>query len=1191
MSTISSIDARFAQTQIGEASRSVAASITNLTSGKRADANVADLSVGTVLATRVGTLRVTLGNAGQAKSLLETAKGALDTVLGLLQQQKNLAVKSADDSLSDNERGFLNQEFQALVSEIDRISRTANFNGKALIDGSISGVAGTSTSTGIANEQYSLLNANDTTSTGTVGSGNLENSHAVAGSTILTFGAATGTSTGTFYIDADGSAGTAAAQSVAYTLTNGDSAATVASAFVAAAKASTSSNFNQFEFVDNGNGTVLVKAREAGAFLNNYQFSADHDGNATATIGVNGDIEDAAAQTDEKAFSHQAASSSSDKVIAGVDGIFKIVAANNIADKSINAVITFGTPSTGAGSANGSAQSSVLTLASAATSVGTARTLTLTIDAAADANGAAANSLQFGAATITIGTNASSSTHVNVVDFATADAQAAAFAVRFQALSDAGDPATDVVSRYNFTSNGADIVATLKYNGTGGTETFTITEQQGGNAFDVTEVVTAAGSVTSRDSITFGGHTIVFAENATYGIATAGANTSYVDLTVYNTADLQVQRIADLLNAIGTGNIDDYTFVADTANDTVTATQTNLAGPIAVGDVFADGSDVNNRFSSVDTAGQAGVEETSTFYVMDGNGNTVGTGIEFTLAANTSNTPYTAADVAAAFVAAYNADRTSASRLFDVTDNGNGTVNFVSKVAGVDLNNYSVAIDREFATQYTASISGSTIADGTTGVKLNTITANLQGSNKDIAASALTFDSNLLGKLSNLKGTFSLGTGNNGISDVNNNTAQFTIDVNGVTYTSNTVQLLGSSASSTISNTIAAGTKITFQRASGPVDQNGAYTNAAFQLTVESDINLATVTNSSTGQNSLNTVVSNLQNQIDSIFVGQTRSMNLKEINASSGDHRITAAIGTILEGLRGFDSVGSNKLAYNAGDIRMTSDAFGDAGTHGDITSFSVSRLSDTITTTINGEKFTAYLNSGNAPTIGGVQAFGNEVDGSTNNGSYNSTSKVITLGSSNGTTAKLNFYSENPDDGRVLTIDLGNVANNITQINLSTDEGEAALEAALNAVFDVSSNDSLSFQVGAASTDTIGVSIGSAKTADIYVDDQGVSQTLNISKIADAIEAGEVLDNAINNIISLISDVSAKISAFNSAIKNNQASIQNADAARSKLLDTDYAEESTKFAEARVRADAATAVLAQVNSRIQNLLQLLQQ
>ena len=96
-------------------------------------------------------------------------------------------------------------------------------------------------------------------------------------------------------------------------------------------------------------------------------------------------------------------------------------------------------------------------------------------------------------------------------------------------------------------------------------------------------------------------------------------------------------------------------------------------------------------------------------------------------------------------------------------------------------------------------------------------------------------------------------------------------------------------------------------------------------------------------------------------------------------------------------------------------------------------------------------------------------------------------------------------------------------------------------------------------------------------------------MTTLANAQAASNVLDNAINTNISLIAEIEATITRFDSAIENNLTSIQNADAARSNLLDTDFSAESTNFAENTVRQDAAVSVLAQLNQRIQNLLQLL--
>ncbi|MCE3233092.1 MAG: hypothetical protein K0R98_1349 [Rickettsiaceae bacterium] len=345
MTTISSIDARYAQDQVGRASMTVKASVSNLVTGKKTDANVADLSVGTVLATRVGTLRVTVGNAGQAKSLLETAKGALDTITDLLQKQKNLAVKAADDSLSNNERAFLNQEFQAIVSEINRIAGNTNFNGKKLLDGSISGVAGTSTTTGIGDEQYSLLKASDITSSGTVASGDLVNSHALAGENKITFSATTA-GNAIMTIDSNGT-GINGSQTLNFTATT--SSITTASAFVTAANASTDSNFQQFSFIDNGDGSVTVRAKEAGTHLNNYTFSLDDDttGDLNATFGNDGSPDDMEIGTG----SARAFTSSQTAATAGAEGVFKTVAANNIADTKFSGAIAFGADSSGSGAA------------------------------------------------------------------------------------------------------------------------------------------------------------------------------------------------------------------------------------------------------------------------------------------------------------------------------------------------------------------------------------------------------------------------------------------------------------------------------------------------------------------------------------------------------------------------------------------------------------------------------------------------------------------------------------------------------------------------------------------------------------------------------------------------------------------------------------------------------------------------
>ncbi len=128
----------YAQGNINKASSNASSSIARLSSGNRivkASDDVAALSVGTSLRTQVNTLRTALTNANQGTSLLQVADGAMAQVVDILQRQKSIATQASSGSLTSTERGFLNQEFQALTAQIDQISTSTNFNGVNLLGG------------------------------------------------------------------------------------------------------------------------------------------------------------------------------------------------------------------------------------------------------------------------------------------------------------------------------------------------------------------------------------------------------------------------------------------------------------------------------------------------------------------------------------------------------------------------------------------------------------------------------------------------------------------------------------------------------------------------------------------------------------------------------------------------------------------------------------------------------------------------------------------------------------------------------------------------------------------------------------------------------------------------------------------------------------------------------------------------
>ena len=132
------IGAYYAQSNIGKASTMASSAIARLSSGNRivqASDDVAAVSAGTSLRTNVTTLRMALINTSQGSSLLQVADGALSQITDILQRQKAISVQAGSGSLTSAERSFLNQEFQNLTQEIDRLAQQTNFNGVELLDG------------------------------------------------------------------------------------------------------------------------------------------------------------------------------------------------------------------------------------------------------------------------------------------------------------------------------------------------------------------------------------------------------------------------------------------------------------------------------------------------------------------------------------------------------------------------------------------------------------------------------------------------------------------------------------------------------------------------------------------------------------------------------------------------------------------------------------------------------------------------------------------------------------------------------------------------------------------------------------------------------------------------------------------------------------------------------------------------
>lgn len=115
-----------------------AKSMEKLSSGyyiNRAADNAAGLSISEKMRSQIRELTRASENAQDGISMVQTAEGALNEVIDMLQRMNELAVKAANETNSEDDRSMIQDEVSQLISEIDRISDTTHFNEIPLLKG------------------------------------------------------------------------------------------------------------------------------------------------------------------------------------------------------------------------------------------------------------------------------------------------------------------------------------------------------------------------------------------------------------------------------------------------------------------------------------------------------------------------------------------------------------------------------------------------------------------------------------------------------------------------------------------------------------------------------------------------------------------------------------------------------------------------------------------------------------------------------------------------------------------------------------------------------------------------------------------------------------------------------------------------------------------------------------------------
>jgi len=126
-----------AQRNLFNTQNSMDSSLSKLSSGFRitkAGDDAAGLAISSNLQAQIKSFGQASRNASDGVSLIQTAEGSLNESTNILSRLRELASQSASAGVGTTERGYIQNEVGQLISEIDRIANSTEFNGQALLN-------------------------------------------------------------------------------------------------------------------------------------------------------------------------------------------------------------------------------------------------------------------------------------------------------------------------------------------------------------------------------------------------------------------------------------------------------------------------------------------------------------------------------------------------------------------------------------------------------------------------------------------------------------------------------------------------------------------------------------------------------------------------------------------------------------------------------------------------------------------------------------------------------------------------------------------------------------------------------------------------------------------------------------------------------------------------------------------------
>jgi len=140
-----------ANRNLGVTCGNLAKSTEKLSSGykiNRAGDNAAGLAISEKMRGQIRGLNRASDNAEDGISMIQTAEGALSETHSIIQRMRELAVQSASDTNTEDDRTQIQNEINQLTEEVDRIANTTEFNTKKLINGDRKGAVNQKEGTG-----------------------------------------------------------------------------------------------------------------------------------------------------------------------------------------------------------------------------------------------------------------------------------------------------------------------------------------------------------------------------------------------------------------------------------------------------------------------------------------------------------------------------------------------------------------------------------------------------------------------------------------------------------------------------------------------------------------------------------------------------------------------------------------------------------------------------------------------------------------------------------------------------------------------------------------------------------------------------------------------------------------------------------------------------------------------------------